>query len=200
MPAIATYALEDSATIDIGVVDLVRIGPYRRAAKQLYPLGRAWDFEDDTFDSLLSALAREPSRIELRGYQMLAEGPSTATEMLAEWEAALGLPIQDFEPSTVASRRAAIVAKLVTRGSLNITTLATLLTALGYDSFQVFRLYDPFIATSECTHALQGEEGYWLDAWRLEVPTPLTGSPDATLEALIRSYLPAHNVVIFEYV
>lgn len=60
----------------------------------LLPPGGAWPIEGDSdLQKMIAAIAEEFARIDLRAEQLILEiDPRTATELLNEWEEALGLP------------------------------------------------------------------------------------------------------------
>lgn len=196
MPDVAIYALDENATLDESVIDALA-DDYANVVVQLYPYGAAWDFENsEPFGSLVRALAREPYRVERRGRDLIAERPDTTQELLPEWEKSLGLSSGDADVDT---RRAIVIARLQAIGASNGSAPFFIAAALvfGASSATIRRDYNPFLCTSECTHALQGRAGFWINAWTLIIDglTP----PQPALEAFVLSYAQAHEIVHFEY-
>ena len=195
MPDVLVYALDESASFDEGVIDSL-VTDYEAVIFQLLPYGPAWEFEEgDTMHALVAGLAREPSRVEGRGRDVLDEFPATAQELLSEWETLLALPLPGVDTSDGDTRRANVVTKLTTRGAASEPFFLAQAATAGLPGASIRRDYDPFRCNSECTHALQGRAGYWLYTWTML----LTGAPDVTLEYLVRLYAQAHEIVHFEY-
>jgi hypothetical protein len=86
---------------------------YQRMMTALLPQGRLWKLiGDSVLSDLILAAADELARVDARVDDLLDEAdPSTATELLPEYEEMLALE----EASTVEERRARIVARLVAR-------------------------------------------------------------------------------------
>lgn len=85
---------------------------YARMMAALLPPGRVWRFVESVLSKLLLACADELARLDARVADLLDEAvPSTATELLPEYERELDLE----EAATTAERRARIVARLVAR-------------------------------------------------------------------------------------
>jgi Uncharacterised protein conserved in bacteria (DUF2313) len=79
---------------------------------RLLPPGRLWRFLDAHLSDLFLGAADELARLDARGDDLLNEAePSTATELLPEFERELGL---DQAP-TIEERRARVVARTVAR-------------------------------------------------------------------------------------
>lgn len=90
----------------------VTAASYARMLSELLPPGRLWSLVSSTLHNVLLASADELERIDGRAADMIEEAdPSTATELLAEYERELGLD----EAATDAERRARIVSRLVAR-------------------------------------------------------------------------------------
>lgn len=85
---------------------------YRAILINLLPRGRVWNFVGNLLGGLILACADELERIHKRVGNLLDEAdPSTASELLPEYEAELALD----EAATTAERRARIVARTVAR-------------------------------------------------------------------------------------
>jgi uncharacterized protein YmfQ (DUF2313 family) len=86
---------------------------YARMMRQLLPPGWIWKEGDDSLlAKFFLGAADELERIDLRGQALSWESdPRTATEMLPEFEADLGL----VADGTLAERRARVVARLIAR-------------------------------------------------------------------------------------
>lgn len=85
---------------------------YAGMQARLLPPGRLWHFLDAMLTDLLLGAADELARLDARGDDLLREAePSTATELLPEFERELGLD----EAPTIEERRARVVARTVAR-------------------------------------------------------------------------------------
>jgi uncharacterized protein DUF2313 len=86
--------------------------PYAQMLMALLPPGRLWKLIGSTLADFFRGCADELARFDLRIGDFLNElDPSTATELLPEYERELGL----VAAPTVAERRANVVARLVRR-------------------------------------------------------------------------------------
>lgn len=86
---------------------------YARMLKDLLPPGRLWNLDPgSTLSLVLEASGDELARVEARAAELLLESdPQTASELLVDYERALGLA----STGTDAERRARIVALLIRR-------------------------------------------------------------------------------------
>lgn len=166
---------------------------------QLLPNGFAWAIKQDPFFlALLRGLSREAARVEGRAIDLIAEAdPRTTTELLSDWERVYALPEKcGTPPATIEGRRAALHAKMSARSVGNVPFFLELAANLGFPDAQVHRMYEPFVCTSECTDALYGVEGYWVNTFLL-LPND-TNENDGTLRCLANAYKQAHEIAIFE--
>jgi uncharacterized protein YmfQ (DUF2313 family) len=114
------------------------------------PPGKAWSKDRaSVLTKFISGLAPEYARVQARAEQALLEAnPTTADEMLDEWEFILGLPDSCTAiPTTTAGRQAAIAARLLSFGGHNNADYEAIAVALGHAGTQVItRPYEPFVA------------------------------------------------------
>lgn len=164
--------------------------------------------------ALLLAIADEFARAHGRVEQLLREqAPRTTSELLGDWERAVGLPDSCAEQSTSTDeRRAAVLARLSVPGGTSAAALEALAIALGYtitlEEHRVFRI------GSRIGDRLYGVEGGW--PWTFTVHAPVvtarffrvgsssTGDPLATfsnapLECNVNRVKPAHSHALFAY-
>lgn len=194
-----TIAAESPITGDPIPVPTISPADYERALVQLLPRGPAWNLDPaGDLRKLLRGAGTELARVEQRAAELVEEiDPRTTTEMIEDWERALGLPEKcGTPPTTLQGRRLAAYTKLTSRPVGNIPLFLSMAAKLGYPDAEVFRMYDPFTCVSECTHALWGAEGYWDSAWLFLFNG--TTENDGTLQCLARQYAQAHDVVMFE--
>lgn len=123
---------------------------YRDGALALLPPGRAISKSPDSnVGKLLEALSVDFARLDELGEALLLNViPSTADEMIDEWEDALGLPGSCIEnPSTVLSdRQAYAAAKLRGGQDHSVTNYELVATSLGYTDDIEYVRYEPFTA------------------------------------------------------
>lgn len=90
----------------------VTAASYARMLSELLPPGRLWNLVSSTLQNVLLAGADELERVDGRAADIIEESdPSTATELLPEYERELDLE----EAATDAERRARVIARLVAR-------------------------------------------------------------------------------------
>lgn len=187
---------------------------YRRQLQALLPPGAAWSRDPDgRLAALLGAWAAEFARLDARAARLAREAvPTTTLELLADWEAAAGLPDPCVPPpQTQSARRDALVARLRTRGGQRAGYYEAVAAGLGYAvTVTDFR---PFQAgRSAAGEALTN--GDWRFAWRIAAPEdtvrpfqaglgaagePLAAWGNEQLECALRPLGPAHAIPLFTY-
>ncbi len=132
---------------------------YQAQLFALQPSGRALPQEPDSvWGRLLSALANEFERIELRSDTLVQESdPRSTYELLPDWERICGLPGECFTAlsASIGARRAAAVAQLTGAGGQSPAYFASLaqLMELGLEVTE----FKPFFAgISRCGQSLCG--------------------------------------------
>lgn len=189
---------------------------YRTQLLQLLPTGPAWPREPGSvLHQLIDAEAQELARVDGRLDALIAEfDPRTAFELLAEWEAALGLPDPcTAAATTVPARQAAIWRKLAFVGGSTPAFYIGLAAALGY-AIEVHE-FDPTVDSFDGTLTALIAGGKYRFVWRVHVLTAgdftyftfgdpfggkfREGSSGVDLECIIRAAAPAHTHVIFTY-
>lgn len=107
-----------------------------KEALSLLPHGAAWTSDvRSVFARLLYALGRGTAAVEQRVQDLLDEAdPRSATEMLGDWERALGLPDECLPvPESTNDRRALVVSRAFGTGAASIPELVRLAAAIGVD-------------------------------------------------------------------
>lgn len=190
---------------------------YLSNLQALLPSGPAWPRESDaSLTKMLDGIAQELARIDARCDDVLNESdPRTAYEMLADWEEAAGLPDACWvllSGTSVATRRAALLARWTGLGAQNVAYFCDLAARLGYPNATVTE-YKPASCISDCTAPLNTASAGWPYAWRLNLEETRVTNMDCTgsctdslrdwgddiLECVIRKLRPAHTHVIFAY-
>jgi uncharacterized protein YmfQ (DUF2313 family) len=124
-----------------------RVAQYTRAALNLLPQGAAWNRERaSVMAQLFGAVAAEYAAIDTRVEDLIRElDPRSTLELLDAWERALGLPDEcSGQLTTIAERRAAVLARLVPFGGQSPGYFISLADTLGYSV--AIQQHVPFLA------------------------------------------------------
>jgi len=187
---------------------------YVRALQRLLPRGRVWPRDLDSVQAaVLDGLAPTYERSHGRANFLLVDGfPATATELLPEWEASLGLPDPCAGAApTLQARRNQVVARFTNSGGQSVAYLVGFAAALGYTI--TITQYTPFRCGQQTMGCpLGGPE--WANAWAVNAPLntityfrmgvstmgeALEAWGNAVLECELKAVAPAHTTVIFSY-
>lgn len=172
---------------------------YREQLRKLLPSGRIWPTaEDSLLMRLLHGLAEELARVHQRTLDLIGElDPRTTSEMIDDWERALGLPDPCAEPpATLEARRAEVVRKLTKTGNQSPQFFIDVAALFGFTvTITEFYDADPFkwrVNAPEETvtyfRAGAGRAGDRLATWGNHL-----------LECVIERLKPAHTTVVFAY-
>lgn len=173
----------------LGVLD---IGPHDDLLRRLLP-PLAIDRNGAAIAGELSAYGAALDLAALSADALLAEAdPRTTTALLADWERNYGL---EAGSSTVAVRRAALLAQILSGGGQSRAFYVQIAAALGYTATVIE--YTPHTVMSDVTYPLYA--GYWRYIWKVRAHAMAGAVSAAAFEALIRKIKPAHTQVIFEY-
>jgi uncharacterized protein YmfQ (DUF2313 family) len=187
---------------------------FLRAFQALLPRGRVWPRDQDAIQTkAFAGLAPSYERNYNRAAYLLTDAfPATATELLPEWEATLGLPDPCAgESPTLQQRQAQVRARLANSGGQSIAYFINYAATLGYEvtvtQFVPFR-----VGQSRVGDSVANEE--WAYAWRINAPVetvtyftaghsavgqPLAVWGNAVLECELNAIKPAHTILIFAY-
>lgn len=172
------------------------IDRYTNLLLALLPPGSALSrsVDSEVYD-LMARIAVEFARVDERGADLLAEGvPSTTSELLDEWERALGLPEECFTPTTDDERRSAIVARIVGTGGHSLADYTALAATLGYGA-PTFTTYAPFRVGSHVGDRLTN------GPWRSTAMVTLDDRPlNDLIECAFINQKMAHETLLFEHV
>ena len=195
---------------------MVVASPYARLLRQLLPPGRLWaTAPDSNLERLLDGLGRELERIDGQA-QLVPEqlDPARGSWALPDWERVLGLPDECAPPpETLEARRAAVLGRLLSGGSLSTPFYYDLARSLGYSIAIVEGSASPFrCGESACGDALGSEAGLFLVEVLIAGGTtrvfrcgesacgdPLSDTRDDFLECVLERAAPAHVALHFRY-
>ncbi len=187
---------------------------YLGALLALLPRGRVWSRDpNSTMVKALSGLTPVYARNDARACELLVDAfPSTAVELLPEWESTLGLPDPCLGPAaTIPQRQALVTAKLTARGGQSAQYFVDVAATIGIPitvsnfapcRFGIAHFGDPMLGVEWAhvwaVHAQLGPvidtdfaEGKFGDRFRT------WGIP--VLECQLREIEPAHAKLIFLY-
>lgn len=191
----------------------LQIADYAGQLVSLLPRGRAWPKGPDSFlVQVMGWLAPTFARSHLRAAYLITDGfPSSAVELLPQWELSLGLPdpCAGLSP-TLQSRRAQVLARFAGLGGQSVSYFINFAANLGYpvtiSEFTALRFGASF-GTPMYSDA-------WATAWQINAPTftvqrfrfgqSFFGEPFSTwgntvLQCEIQSFSPAYTLPIFAY-
>ena len=178
---------------------LATAAEYLGAIQQLLPRGKAWLLQPASRAYLFAlGLSREFVRLHEWLVDLGDElDPSTATETLATWEEALGLPEEgEVIAATLAERRIDVVTKLLGRRIRTEADWIAFAEAAGYTGATVVQASETMCTcNSTCNAYVQGP---YYDGWVFTLILP--GTQNTAFEALAQKIAQAGGRVIFEYV
>lgn len=172
---------------------------YLRHLQALLPRGFAWPrAEGSNLTALLRVLSAELARVDQRAEQLLDEAdPRSTSEMLTDWETAVGLPDPcSGQLETVAQRIDVLVTKVNLVGRQSPQFFIDLAAGLGY-SITIDEQVDgdPYKwrvnAPSETIRIFTAGSG--------RAGEPLRSGNNQLLECAINRLCPAHTQVVFGY-
>ncbi|MGS1071729.1 YmfQ family protein [Burkholderia glumae] len=184
---------------------------FASALSALMPRGLAWPRDPNSvMGKMIASLAPMWSRHVAANNYLLVDGfPSTAVELLPEWEAALGLPDPCAgESPSLAQRQAQVVARFTNNGGASIAYFVNYAKTLGFDIG--ISEFTPFRAGQQAAGDSCGEEG-WAHTWRINAPSttinyfrasastagePLATWGNSVLLCEMNTLKPAHTLVI----
>lgn len=184
------------------------------AFKRTLPRGRAWPRGTDTvMHAALAGFMPTAARFINAARSIVPDVfPATATSVLDEWEATLGLPDPCAGNSpTIQQRRNQVVARLADTGGASVGYFVQFAKNLGYDiTITQFApaqadflcaddpVYDPFWAYVWRVNAASTTVTYF-SADQSYADDALAVWGNAVLECEITARVPAHTSVLFAY-
>ncbi len=177
---------------------------------QHLPQGDAWPRDPGTpLHGLAQLFGGELARVDQRAADLLREAdPRQTVELLADWEAELGLPDACSAGVTLLdARRAAIVARLTERRDPTPANIIALAAAYGVEA--AITEHRPHTCEGDCEEPIADDA--WAHAWTIWSPdrlvtdrsceddceTPLRAWASLPHECAVRRMAPAHTVPLF---
>lgn len=175
---------------------LKTVADYAAALTALLPTGGAWPRAAASVEQqAMAALAPTPQRAAASAQALMTDAfPSTAVNLLAEWESTLGLPDPCAgEDPTVEARQDQVTARFIAGGGQSAAFFVSFAKALGYDititQFVPSRFGRPFGSPFGGIP--------WAFTWQVNASSSSEGN--AVLECELQRLAPAHTIVIFSY-
>ncbi|PMQ04152.1 hypothetical protein DyAD56_15805 [Dyella sp. AD56] len=187
---------------------------FQGAMWALMPRGRAWSREPGSVqDQTIACFAPSYARNTQAAINLLADAfPSTALDLIPEWQETLGLPDPCAGPApTLIQQRLQIVARLTATGGQSVPYFIGFAAALGYQV--TITQYAPFrCGQSRAGQQLGGTD--WFFTWAINAPLNtitkfLAGQAtagealgswgNAVLQCELQAAAPAHTVLQFHY-
>jgi uncharacterized protein YmfQ (DUF2313 family) len=169
--------------------------------RQMLPPGPAFDLDlEPDWAQMVAALVPELVRIEAGGEALLLElNPATATALLPDWEAYLGLPDICTVPGsqTLEERRQAVLDKLTATGAPQLSYYRKLANQVGLaTSIEEFR--PARVGPTNAGDFLYGDGWPW--GWIASVPLEAHGTPEAAaLNCRLQRDAPQYTDVVLAY-
>jgi uncharacterized protein YmfQ (DUF2313 family) len=189
---------------------------YKEMQKRLLPPGKAWTRDDESnLIKLLKSRAVGYEKIDIRGLEAIEEAiPSTTVELLEDWERVCGLPdpcLQGAEQSTE-ERRAAVLSKLTSIGSLSKAFLLTVAESIGFEGITIDEFWDFQVGRSTVGKALtNGDDwrfafqvngsGAYKTTFKVGISTvgeKLADYGNTRLQCAMSRHKPAHTIAIYD--
>jgi uncharacterized protein YmfQ (DUF2313 family) len=192
---------------------LKTVADYAAALTALLPTGRVWPRAAASVEQqAMAALAPTPQRAAASAQALMTDAfPTTAVDLLPEWEETLGLPDPCAgEDPTVALRQAQVAARFSAGGGQSIAFFADFAKTLGFGisitQFAPSRFGRPFGGT------FGGPD--WAFAWQVNAPQftvatfnfgsgsfgdPFASWGNTVLQCELQRLSPAHTTLLFNY-
>jgi len=169
---------------------------YAAAMRMLLPRGKVWPTDSSSTQSkVIDGLAITAQRSDSAAVDLVTGAfPSTADQLIPEWNKTLGLPDSGLGTITSTSvNRQQILTKLTATGGQSIAYFQSLASALGFTIS-----ITEFVRHTVSTPVSQPINGiYWPFGWKVTVLSSTTPSNLQSLKAIFNRYKPAHTVLYF---
>lgn len=183
---------------------------FTSALKALLPRGRVWPKDiDSNLTKFLAGLAPTFSRNSNAASNLLGDAfPSTALELLPEWEESVGLPDPCAgESPTLQDRRGQVVARFAGTGGQSANYYTQYAANLGYQI--TIKTYAPLRCGQSRVGSPLGSQD-WMFAWTASIPAtaitsfrtglsavgePLRSWGSGVLQCELEAIAPAHTIL-----
>lgn len=187
---------------------------YTAALQALLPRGRVWPKDLSALQTALCAgLAPSLERVDAEAQFLLQDTfPTTAVEMLPEWEESTGLPDPCAgEAPTLQQRQAQVGARVANAGGQSAAFFRTYAANLGYQV--TVQTFGPF-RVSQAAVGMPVADVAWAWAWAITAPLnsvtyfeagrsavgePLAAWGNTVLQCELSTIQPAYGQLIFQY-
>lgn len=181
---------------------------YGDMVAEVLPRGPIWDPSNPGVGGMAGGLGVEAVRFHRRLCDLMLEAyPSTADELLAEWEEVFGLPLCT-EPDTDDGRRLALAGRVAAQGGQSRAYYIDLAWRVLEADGELVRADDPegvwieeepygspFEAWGGSAWDLLGGSGA-RHYWTMHLPSAVGATKRAIIECLLCKYKPAHTVLL----
>lgn len=173
---------------------------YARQLRELLPRGAAWNPEPGgPLAAVLRAIAEELAHVHQRGLDLIEEmDPRTTTELLPEWERALGLPdpcVADPSALSLQARRESVHARYTALGGQTPAYFEALADALGVP-VTITEYRPPLAGVAICGEDDCGDSEHVRFVWRVALSQSLENA--AQVECMFERLKPAHTVIYWD--
>ncbi|MFZ6724718.1 YmfQ family protein [Undibacterium sp. MH2W] len=187
---------------------------YLTALQSLLPTGRVWPRDpNSTQVSVLSGLVPSIARHNVAANNLLIDAfPATTYQLLAEWEATLGLPDPCAgEYPNLLTRRSQVLARFCGVGGQSISYIIAYASALGFP-ITITQYAPARIGACRVGQPVNSQD--WAFAWTVNAGVtnvqkshigysyagqPIQSFGNEILECAIKEIAPAHTIVNFSY-
>jgi uncharacterized protein YmfQ (DUF2313 family) len=199
----------------VSFLDSLTSADFAQAVARLFPRGRAFPGDPDTqLARLNQALADAIFTVHVADVQLLEQeaDPYYTINLLPDWETDFGLPDPCSAPNpTIDQRRKALLSKIASIGGQSRAYYIGVAAALGFSitiyEYRTFRLGVLHLGDLLCGPG-------WEFVWRVDAPqitvdrfklgVSALGEAfwtigNTELECRLRSIMPAHTILIFNY-
>lgn len=168
---------------------LFSVNDYVAAMQALLPRGFAWPRDTDaTLTGVLRGLAPVYYRINESANGLLVDAfPSTAVDLLPEWDATLALPGTGDTPT----QQAQVVAALIDSGGQSAAYFEEIAAAYGLTI--VISGYRPYTVDDPVDDEMAGDG--WAHVWKV---TGMVAGDYSVLRTLFETYKPAHTTIVWD--
>jgi uncharacterized protein YmfQ (DUF2313 family) len=188
---------------------------YQVSLQALMPRGRIWPRDPTTVQGAAAAgLAQSGYRLDAGAQSLLVDAfPATAVELLAEWEATLGLPDPCAgEDAILSQRQGQVVARFASAGGQSVAYFTDFCAQLGFE-ITITQFAPAVFGQAQFGMPYMGAE--WAFVWQVNAPLDTTGfarfgaavfgdpysaSGNSVLECELNARNPAHTTLLFNYI